>query len=83
MMRKISSSYHIIEHIPIGLGLLGKSVSLYVILNIQRSFPRCLSPQQVILESMVVWDKGGKVNEVPFAVGARAGCAAYLKPFRK
>ena len=29
-----------------------------------------LSPQQVVSELMVVWDNGGKVNEVLFAVGA-------------
>ena len=29
----------------------------------------CLSPQQVVLEPMVMWGKGDKVIEIPFAVG--------------
>ena len=57
-------------------------MSLYIILIIQESFPRCLSPQQMVSEPMVMWGKGGKVNEVPFAIGAGMGCV-YLKPFRK
>ena len=57
-------------------------MSLYIILIIQGSFPRCLSPQQMVSEPMVMWGKGGKVNEVPFAVGAGMGCV-YLKPFCK
>ena len=57
-------------------------MSLYIILIIQGSFPRCLSPQQMVSEPMVMWGKGGKVNEVPFAIGAGMGCV-YLKPFRK
>ena len=44
-------------------------MSLYNILITQESFLMCLSPQQVVLEPMVVWDNGGKVNEVPFTVG--------------
>ena len=53
-------------------------MSLYVILIIQGSSPRCLSPQQVVLEPMVVWGKGGKVIEVPFAVRVGTGCV-YLR----
>lgn len=34
---------------------------LYVVLIIQESSPVCLSPHQVVLESMVLWGKGGKV----------------------
>ena len=45
-------------------------MSLYNILITQGSFPMHLSPQQVVSELMVVWDNGGKVNEVLFAVGA-------------
>ena len=57
-------------------------MSLYIILIIQESFTRCLSLQQMVSEPMVMWGKGGKVNEVPFAVGAGMGCV-YLNPFRK
>ena len=57
-------------------------MSLYIILIIQGSFPRCLYPQQMVSKPMVMWGKGGKVNEVPFAVGVGMGCV-YLKPFRK
>ena len=39
---------------------------LYVILIIQESFSYCLSPQQVVLESMMVGDKGGEVIETLF-----------------
>ena len=45
--------------------------------------PMCISPQQVVLEHMVVWGgKGGKVIKVPFAIGAGTGCV-YLAPFCK
>ena len=42
----------------------------------------CFSSQQVVSKPMVVWGKGGKVIEVPFAVRVGTGCV-YLKPFRK
>ena len=57
-------------------------MSLYIILIIQGSFPKCLSHQQMVSEPMVMWGKGDKVNEIPFAVGVGMGCV-YLKPFRK
>ena len=41
----------------------------YVILTTQRVFLRCLSPQQVVLESMVVFGKGGEVFKVPTSHG--------------
>ena len=34
----------------------------------------CLSPQQVVLEPMVMWGKGDKVIEIPFAVGVGTWC---------
>ena len=40
-------------------------MSLYVILITQGSSLRCLSPQQVVLELMVVCGEGGKVFMVP------------------
>ena len=55
-------------------------MSLYVILITQRSSPICLSLQQVVSKPVVVWGKRGKVNEIPFAVGAGTKCV-YLNPF--
>ena len=34
----------------------------------------CLSPQQVVLEPMIIWGKGDKVIEIPFAVGVGTWC---------
>ena len=60
----MSGKYNIIEHIPIGLRPFGL-VSLYVILIIQESFPRCFSPQHVVSEPIVVCGEGGEVFMVP------------------
>ena len=45
--------------------------SLYVILITQGSFPRCLFPQQVVSELMVVCGEGGEVFMVPTQWGQR------------
>jgi len=57
-------------------------VYLYVILIIQRISPRCLYPQQVVLEPMVLYGKVGKVIKVSFAVGVGMRYV-YLKLFHK
>ena len=46
-------------------------MSLYVILITQGSFPRCLSPRQVVSEPMEVCGKGGEVFIVPIQRGQR------------
>ena len=46
-------------------------MSLYVILIIQGSSPRCLSPQQVVSEPMVVCGEGGDVFVVPTQRGQK------------
>ena len=46
-------------------------MSLYVILITQGSSPRCLSPQQVVSEPMVVCSEGGEVFMVPTQQGQR------------
>ena len=54
-------------------------MSLYVILIIQGTSLRCLSHQQLVLELIVVYGKGGKVIEVPFAVRVGMKCV-FLNP---
>ena len=46
-------------------------MSLYVILITQGSSPKCLSPQQVVSEPMVVCEKGSEVFMVPIQRGQR------------
>ena len=46
-------------------------MSLYVILITQESSPRCLSPQQVVSEPIVVCGKGGEVFMVPTQRGQK------------
>ena len=46
-------------------------MSLYVILITQGSSPRCLSPQQVVSEPMVVCGEDGDVFMVPTQRGQR------------
>ena len=46
-------------------------MSLYVILIIQGSSPRCLSPQQVVSELIVVCGEGGDVFVVPTQRGQK------------
>jgi len=52
-------------------------MSLCVILIFQENFLRYISPQQVVLELMLVWGKCGKIIKVPFAVGVGMRCV-YL-----
>ena len=46
-------------------------MSLYVILITQGSFPKCLFPQQVVSELMVVCSEGGEMFMVPTQRGQR------------
>ena len=50
--------------------------------NSNRNKSKTRLAQQVVSEPIVVWGKGDKVIEIPFAVGVGTRCM-YLKPFRK
>lgn len=57
-------------------------MSLDFILIIRGSSHGVYYPTGGVSKPMVVWDKGGKVSEVPFTIGVRKMCV-YLKPFCK